>query len=193
MIFDGPDILILNHVTTSYKLWNENSDLSLVPKYFAVNSISYINIATLFLPDLQRTNGSIIVVSSFTGVMGLPRVAPYSGNKHALHGFFDSMRQDLVLQGHKGVSVTLCVLGYIDTNKARENTQGTPVGKTLKFEPVNECVVAIVKGAALRMRQVYFPWYLSLVETIYFFFPNFVESVIHVATNEKPFEDLWKW
>ena len=57
-LFDGPDVLVLNHLLHFYDLWNENSDLNNVPRYFAVNTISYINIATLFLPGLQKTNGS---------------------------------------------------------------------------------------------------------------------------------------
>ena len=61
----GPDILILNHLTPIvYDLWNENSDLKKLPQYYAVNTISYINIATLLLPELHKTNGSIVVVSS---------------------------------------------------------------------------------------------------------------------------------
>ena len=192
-LFDEPDVLVLNHLLAFYDLWNENSDLNNVPRYFAVNTISYINIATLFLPGLQKTNGSIVVVSSFAAVVTAPRTAPYSANKHALHGFFNSLRQDLALQGRKGVSITLCILGFIDTKNAAEGTKGYPVEKTVKREPVDECSLAMIKGAALRKRQMYFPWYLSIVETAHLFFPNFVESVIQVVSNEKPLEDLLKW
>ncbi|KAL9957815.1 hypothetical protein ACROYT_G034763 [Oculina patagonica] len=192
-LFDGPDILILNHVLPYYGLWNENSDLTKVPHLFAVNTISYINIATLLLPDLRKTNGSIVVVSSFVGVVPIPRTTPYCGNKHALHGFFDAMRMDLALQGHKEVAITLCILGSIDTMNARVMTKGLPVDKSVKRESVDECSIAMIKGVALRKRQMYFPWYLSIVETAHFFFPNFVESLIQVATNEKPLDDMWKW
>ena len=176
-----------------YGLWNENSDLNKVPQYFALNTISYINIATLLLPGVQKTNGSIVVVSSFTGVVPTPRTGPYCGNKHALHGFFGSLRQDVALQGHNGISVTLCVLGYIDTENARKGTEAHPVGRSVKREPVDECALSMIKGIALRKRQMYFPWFLSIVETIHFFFPDFVESFIQVASNEKPVQDLWKW
>ena len=176
-----------------YELWNEKSNLNKVPRYFAVNTISYINIATLLLPGLQKTNGSIVVVSSLAGVVPAPRLSTYCGNKHALHGFFDTLRQDLALQGLHGISVTLCVLGMIGTKNAREMTKGLPVDKSVKREPVNECALSIIKGATLRKRQIYFPWYLSIAETVHFFFPNFVESVIQVSTNEKPLEDMWKW
>ena len=107
--------------------------------------------------------------------------------------FFDSLRQDLALQGQRGISVTLCVLGYIETKNARTMTKGLPVDKGIKREPVDECALSMIKGATLRKRQIYFPWYLSFVETVHFFFPSFVESVIQVATNEKPMVDIWEW
>ena len=176
-----------------YDLWNENSDLNKLPQYYAVNTISYINIATLLLPELQKTNGSIVAVSSFAGVVSTPRAAPYCGNKHALHGFFDTLRQDLAIQGQRDITITLYVLGYIDTKNTRTGTKGTPLYHSVKPEPVNECALAMIKGIALRKRQMYFPWYLSIVETVHFFFPDFVESVIQVATNEKPVHDLWNW
>lgn len=185
--------MILNHLKPFYELWNKNSNLKKVPQYFAVNTISYINIATILLPGLRKTNGSILVVSSFVGVVPVPRVSTYCGNKHALHGFFDSLRQDLALQGQRGISVTLCVLGYIETKNARTMTKDLPVDKGIKREPVDECTLSMIKGAALRKRQIYFPWYLSFVETVHFFFPSFVESVIQVATNEKPMVDIWEW
>ncbi|KAJ7392063.1 hypothetical protein OS493_015009 [Desmophyllum pertusum] len=108
-LFDGPDVLILNHFMPFYEIWNQNSNLDNVPRYFAVNTISYINIATLLLPGLQKTNGSIVVVSSLVGVVPVPRTAPYCGNKHALHGFFDTLRQDLALQGtQRDLHNTVC-------------------------------------------------------------------------------------
>ena len=44
----------------------------------------------------------------------MPRAAPYCGNKRALHGFFDTLRQDLAIQGQRDITITLHVLGYID-------------------------------------------------------------------------------
>jgi NAD(P)-dependent dehydrogenase (short-subunit alcohol dehydrogenase family) len=55
-----------------------------VARLFAVNTFSYINAATLALPHLEKTGGSIIVVSSAAGKQGMPLVAPYSATKHAL-------------------------------------------------------------------------------------------------------------
>ncbi|XP_068689136.1 11-beta-hydroxysteroid dehydrogenase 1-like isoform X2 [Montipora foliosa] len=192
-LFDGLDVLILNHVMPHYGFWNENSDLSKLPQYFAVNTISYISIATLLLPSLKKANGTIAVVSSMAGVVPVPRAAPYCGNKHALHGFFKSLKQDLVLQGHKEISITICVLGAISTKNARKMLSGYPAGKGIEPSPVDECAISMIKGIDLKKQQIYFPRMLSIVETVHFFFPDFVESMIQVASNEKPMKDLWDW
>ena len=193
-MFDGPDILILNHYIPCYEFWNKNSNLNKVPQYFAVNTISYINVATLLLPGLQKTNGSIVVASSLAGVIPVPKSATYAGNKHALHGFFGSLRQDLALQGHDGISITLCVLGLIGTKNARERSKAHQIeGASVQWERVDDCALSIIEGATLRKRQIYFPRYISILETMHFFFPKFVESAIHVLSNEKPLHDIWKW
>lgn len=194
MLFGATDILILNHASFPHDFWNEDADLSKVPFHFAVNTISYINIATLLLPGLKKTNGSIVVVSSFAGVVSPPKFAIYSGSKHALHGFFNSFRQDLSLNRQKGVSITLCILGAISTKNALERVKSLNIQNgTLLFETVDECALAIIEGAALRKREIYFPWFLNIFETVHFCFPNLFESVIQVMVNEKPVGDVLTW
>ena len=83
-----------------------------------------------------------MIVSSFVAVVPIPRAAPYCGNKGALHGFFNSLRQDLALQGHKGVSITLCILGGIKTKSTTELMKGFPVEKSnLKREPLTNVLL----------------------------------------------------
>ena len=103
------------------------------------------------------------------------------------------MRQDLAIQGQQDITITLYVLGYIDTKNTRMGTKGTPLYHNIKPEPVHECALAMIKGIALTKWQMYFPCYLSILETVHFFFPDFVESVIQVSTNEKPVHDMWNW
>lgn len=133
------------------------------------------------------------MVSSILGVIPFPRTARHCGNKYALHGFFNTLRQDLALQGHKGVSITLCILGGIKSKTTAERMMGFPAEKSNIKEPADESALAMIRGVALRKRQMYFPWYLSIVETTHFFFPDFAESIIQVAAKEKPVEDMWKW
>lgn len=53
------------------------------------------------------------------GIVGLPKVAPYSASKHAIFGYFDSLRLDMEEHG-SNVTVTTCKIGSIDTENARE-------------------------------------------------------------------------
>jgi len=77
----------------------------------------------LILPGLQKTNGSIVATSPVTGIISPTKLATFSAQKHALHGFFGGLRQDLALQGHKGISVTLSVLPLIDTKNSHKESQ----------------------------------------------------------------------
>ena len=49
-----------------------------------------------------------VVVSSVQGYFGLPQRAAYAASKHALHGYFDSLRAELQAETAARVSVTVC-------------------------------------------------------------------------------------
>lgn len=61
-----------------------------------------------------------ILSFSFPGKMPTPFTTSYSATKFALDGFFGSLRHELIMQ-KRNVSVTLCILGLIDTDSALEN------------------------------------------------------------------------
>lgn len=178
--FEGIDVVVLNHLKPFYEYWNQKSDLSKVPEFFEVNTFSYINLATLFLPELKKSNGSLIVVSSVVGFQAMPKLAVYSSNKQALHGFFNSLRQDLTISGHRHVSITLCILGPIKT----PNRVIFKDHEKITWYPIDECALAMIKGGALRHRQMYFPYFIKLVEIAHFVLPDFFETLIRIASGE---------
>lgn len=111
----GLDILVLNHITSMGKPYNAHGwmaapDVEGARKMFEVNTLSYMAISSAALPALNASAGSIVVVSSLAGKMGLPAIAGYSASKHALHGFFESLRHDLQCTASP-ISVSLAVLG----------------------------------------------------------------------------------
>ncbi len=53
-----------------------------------------------------------MVISSLTGKFGTPFRSAYAASKHALHGFFDSLRAEVYKQN---IKVTLVCPGYIKT------------------------------------------------------------------------------
>jgi len=64
---------------------------------------------------LTRKSGHIVVMSSLTGKFGTPLRSAYSASKHALHGFFDSLRAEV---HDENIKVTIICSGYIRTNIA---------------------------------------------------------------------------
>ena len=56
---------------------------------------------------LPRDHGSIVIVGSAMAYRGIPLQAPYCGAKHALKGFFESVRTELM---HKGSNVRLSMV-----------------------------------------------------------------------------------
>ncbi|XP_062365319.1 11-beta-hydroxysteroid dehydrogenase 1 [Cinclus cinclus] len=147
----GLDMLILNHVGASYFGFFDG-DVEHVRKLLEINFLSYVAMTTSALPMLKESEGSIVVVSSMAGKVGFPFTVPYSATKFALDGFFSSLRQEFTIQSIN-VSITLCILGFIDTERAvraaAEVLQERPA-------PRDECALEILKGAALRRRELYY-------------------------------------
>ena len=57
--------------------------------------------------------GHFVTITSLTGKFGSPLRSTYAASKHALHGFFDSLRAELV---DTPIKVTLVCPGYVRTN-----------------------------------------------------------------------------
>ncbi|NXV17911.1 DHI1 dehydrogenase, partial [Cepphus grylle] len=150
-LLGGLDMLILNHVGTSY-FGYFNGDVGHVRKLLEINFLSYVAMTASALPMLKQSEGSIVVVSSMAGKVGFPFTVPYSATKFALDGFFSSLRQEFSIQSIN-VSITLCILGFIDTENA---VRAAAHLLLVAPSPRAECALEILKGAALRRRELYY-------------------------------------
>nr|XP_009936936.1 PREDICTED: corticosteroid 11-beta-dehydrogenase isozyme 1-like [Opisthocomus hoazin] len=133
LLAGGLDMLILNHVGTSY-FGYFNGDVEHVRKLLDINFLSYVAMTVAALPMLKESKGSIVVVSSMAGKVGFPFTVPYSATKFALDGFFSSLRQEFHMQ-NIDVSITLCILGFIDTASRFLRTSVRVLGR--KSHPAN--------------------------------------------------------
>ncbi|NXY50491.1 DHI1L protein, partial [Ceuthmochares aereus] len=154
----GLDYLVLNHIGTNrFQVWA--GDVEYTRSLMQVNFFSYVALATAALPTLEHNQGSLVVVSSLTGKIPTPFTTSYSATKFALDGFFSSLRHEFMMQ-KRYVSITLCILGLIDTDSALENTRGKVY---LTASPAPEAALAIIQGAATRVQEVFYPWWLQYV------------------------------
>ena len=128
----------------------------MLDRIMQVNYMGAVYCTHYALPHLVASKGRIVGVASLTGLIGVPTRTGYAASKHAMRGFFDSLRIELA---EAGVSVTMIYPGFVATG-IRENATGSD-GKPAKIDPVNkddvmsveECTTIIVRAMEDRRRE----------------------------------------
>jgi len=107
------DILI-NNGGISQRALAMDTTLDVDKKLMAVNYFGTVALTKAVLPGMLTHHlGHIVTVTSLTGKFGSPLRSSYAASKHALHGFFDSLRAEL---GNTPLRITLVCPGYVRTN-----------------------------------------------------------------------------
>ncbi|NXS25212.1 DHI1L protein, partial [Mystacornis crossleyi] len=172
----GLDYLVLNHIGTNrFQEWT--GDVEYTRWLMQVRLPSSPELAAL--PTLEKNRGALVVVSSLAGKMPTSFTTSYSATKFALDGFFGSLRHELIMQ-KRNVSVTLCILGLIDTDSALENTRGRV---HLRASPAPEAALAIVRGGAARAHEVFYPGWLQQLCCLRALFPSSGNQVLRTFYN----------
>ncbi|KAM4709949.1 hydroxysteroid 11-beta-dehydrogenase 1-like protein A [Discoglossus pictus] len=151
----GLDYLVLNHIGGTSSFGTFKGDMDAVLSSLTVNFLSYIQLTSATLSALKKSQGSIIIMSSLSGRIGAPFTTNYCAAKFALEGFYSSLRRELSLQ-NKNVSVTVAVLGFIDTDNAVKKV-GDKV--TMVASPKEECAHEVVKAGVLRQSELFYPFW----------------------------------
>lgn len=130
--FGAVDILI-NNAGLSH--WSKIRDLSLevIKKIMDVNFLGGAALTKAVLPTmLERKQGHIVVVSSILGKIVTPKQAAYNASKHAIQGFYDTLRAEV---GDEGVKVLIVSPGAVNTNVAKNSLdkEGKPINRTNKM------------------------------------------------------------
>lgn len=113
--FPKLDILINNGGISQRSLTMDTS-LAIDKKLMDVNYMGTIALSKAVLPSMIKHDlGKIVTITSLVGKFGSPLRSSYSASKHALHGFFDSLRAELESQG-KSIGITLICPGFISTS-----------------------------------------------------------------------------
>ena len=146
--FSALDVLVNNAGIGMVARFDEVSDLAPYERLLRVNVLGSIYPTFHALPHLVRARGQIVVVSSLTGLLGVPTRTAYAASKHAQIGFFDSLRVELA---GSGVSVTV-VCPYFVRSEIRRRSAG-PDGRTLAASPVQEDAVMSAEECARRTVQ----------------------------------------
>lgn len=178
--FGGIDALVLNAGIGMWSPVAEVEDLSIYERIMRVNYLGSAWTASYALPHLLRSRGRIVVVSSLTGKTGVPTRSGYAASKHALHGFFDSLR--IELRG-TGVTVTMVCPGFVATGIRSRNldARGVPAGRSHIREdaamPVERCVRILLGAMRRREREVIYTARARIGQWVRLFAPGLVDAL----------------
>jgi NAD(P)-dependent dehydrogenase (short-subunit alcohol dehydrogenase family) len=156
--FGGLDALVNNAGISMWGRFDELEDLSMVDRIMRVNYLGSVFCTRYALAHLKRSKGLVVAISSLTGKFGVPTRSAYAASKHAVQGFFDSLRVELA---ETGVDVLVVSPGFVATPiRARAlGPDGRPHGESPRDESrdtmsVEECVRLIVGAMERRDREL---------------------------------------
>ena len=111
--FGRIDILV-NNGGISQRSFAKDTSIDVDKRIMKTNYIGTISLTKTVLPHfIERQQGHFVVTTSIVGKIGTPLRSTYAASKHALHGFFDSLRAELY---NDNIDVTLVCPGYVTTN-----------------------------------------------------------------------------
>lgn len=185
--FGAIDMLVNNAGLGMWSRVDEVQDLSIFERVLRVNYLGAVYCTHAALPHLKQSRGRIVCVSSLAGRTGVPLRSGYAASKHAMSGFFDSLR--IELRG-SGVSVTLVDPGFVGTGAQGRNlsADGNPLGVV----PINmaeamspeECARQVVAAAAGRERERVLTARGKIGMFLKLFFPGLVDGVAAKAISD---------
>ncbi|HEX5726586.1 MAG TPA: SDR family oxidoreductase [Longimicrobiaceae bacterium] len=183
------DTLVNNAGIGMWARFEDVTDLAPFERIMRVNYLGSVYCTHYALPHLKRTRGRIVGISSLTGKTGVPTRSGYAASKHAMTGFFDSLRIELE---DSGVSVTMVYPGFVAT-EIRERAlgpDGQPLGKgnspvrEREVMSAEECARQTLHAAACRRRELIMTlrgkvgWMLKLVA------PTLVDRIARKAIEQ---------
>lgn len=137
--FGRIDMLILNAGISAHVKFDEIEDMKIFNNimdtnfYGYVYPTKYVSFLKIFLtvnfkfrfalPYLKKCKGQIVVMSSYSGEVGLHFRTPYCASKFAVNGFFESLRMEIKDE----VDITIICPITVETS-FRENSLLKPKG-----------------------------------------------------------------
>ncbi len=146
------DVVVNNAGITHFSRFSDTTPQT-IRNVMTVNFFAAVNVTKAVLPALKSSGGSVAAISSVAGFSPLYGRTGYSASKHAMHGFFDSLRSEL---REDGVHVLIVCPSFIatqqDVRRSKEvsdvarpgsasQTAGRPLSPDMVAEQICQAVV----------------------------------------------------
>lgn len=180
--------VIINNSGISQRSFAKDTLFKVDKQIMDVNYFGAVALTKCLLPHfLSRKRGHIAVVTSVTGKFGTPYRSGYAASKHALHGFFDSLRAELWYDVRDAIKVTIICPGFIHTpiTLSAVTGDGTPLNKMdegqYKGKPADWCAEKIIYALEREKEEVYIGGKEVFGVYIKRFFPRLFSRIIRTA------------
>lgn len=161
--FGRLDILICS-AGLSMRAYFEHADLAAMERVMRVNFFGTLYATHFALPHIRQARGSLVALSSLTGLRGIPSYSIYGASKFAIQGLYDSLRLELA---REGVHVGVVSPGFVDT-PLRDRVLGPdgqpwskPPDPPFRIWPVEKCVDRLVRLIVKRRARTLLPGFVG--------------------------------
>lgn len=179
-VFGGIDVLI-NNAGISMRAELKEAAVDVIRKVMDINFFGAVYCTKYALPSLMDRKGTIVGVSSIAGYRGLPGRSGYSASKHALQGWMEAIRTELL---DSGVNVMWVCPGFTTSNirNAALNKEGKAQGESPmdegKMMSAEECAKKILSAIEKRRRTVVMTFQGKQTVFLNKFFPRLADKFV---------------
>ena len=179
--FGKIDVLV-NNAGISMRALFKDAEIDVLKKVMDVNFWGTVYCTKYALPEILKTKGSIVGVSSIAGYKGLPGRSGYSASKFAMNGFLDVLRMENL---KTGVHVLTACPGFTASNI--RNTaldkdgiqQGESTMQEDKMMTSDEVATIIADGIENRVRTLIMTGQGKLMVFLNKFLPGLVDKLVY--------------
>lgn len=167
----GPVKTLINNAGITHISLFKKGHSTATKTLFDTNFFGAVYCTEEALADLIQTKGHLVNISSVAGYAPLAGRTAYAASKHAMHGFFETLRTELSRQG---VHVMMVCPTFVATGIRNPGEQKLEV-ETLQAHDV---ALEILKGLEQKKRLLLLGKTAKLAYYFNKFFPRFYESMM---------------
>ncbi len=110
----GTVFLLINNGGISMRSLAAETPIEIDRKIMEIDFFAHIILTKALLPSMiAKGEGCIAATSSLSGKFGFHQRSSYSAAKHAIQGYYETLRMEIA---HQGISVTIAYPGSINTS-----------------------------------------------------------------------------
>lgn len=169
-----------------------DTEMEIIQKVMNVNFFSNAILSKSLIPMMQvQGHGCFVVTGSLCGKFGVPKLSAYAASKHALQGFYESLRAEHEMDG---IKVMMATVGLVKTDISRHSLKGNGTVNN-KIQASIEagispetCARNIIKAAALGKHEIL----VGALEKYSVYLKRFFQGIVRWAITRHPMKKIRK-